>query len=86
MKKQEIYEKSHFSGFFSVSFMRFLFSISIFRRIFLGGNRKTHYLCNRKNKVRGFKPELPIKPQSCQEASKNNGVDDKDVDDEKKSK
>lgn len=80
MKKQEIYEKSHFSGFFSVSFMRFLFSISIFRRIFLGGNRKTHYLCNRKNKVRGFKPELPIKPQSCQQASKNRGVDDKDDD------
>lgn len=80
MKKQEIYEKSHFSGFFSVSFMRFLFSISIFRRIFLGSNRKRRYLRNRKNKVRGFKPELPIKPQSCQEASKNNGVDDKDDD------
>ena len=80
MKKQEIYEKSHFSGFFSVSFMRFLFGISIFRRIFLGSNRKRRYLCNRKNKVRGFKPELPIKPQSCQQASKNNGVDDKDDD------
>ena len=36
--------------------MRFLFGISIFRRIFLGSNRKTRYLCNRKNKVRGFKP------------------------------
>jgi len=66
--------------------MRFLFVISIFRRFFLGSNRKSHYLCNRKNEVRGSKPELPIKPQSCQEASKNNGVDDKDVDDEKKSK
>lgn len=53
---------------------------SIFRHIFLGGNRKRRYLCNRKNKVRGFKPELPINPQSCQQASKNNGVDDKDDD------
>jgi len=56
IKKQKTYEKKHFS---SVSFMRFLFGISIFRRIFLGCNRKRHYLCNRKNKVRGFKPELP---------------------------
>lgn len=71
IKKQEIYEKSHFSGFFSVSLMRFLFVISIFRHNFLGSNRKRRYLCNRKNKVHGFKPELPIKPQSCQQASKS---------------
>lgn len=72
--------KSIFQGFSVFHLCGFLFGISIFRRIFLGGNRKTHYLCNRKNKVRGFKPELPIKPQSCQQASKNRGVDDKDDD------
>lgn len=70
-KKQKTDKKKHFSGFFSVSFMRFLFSISIFRRIFLGSNRKRRYLCNRKNKVRGSKPELSIESQSCRLASKN---------------
>lgn len=70
MKSKNIYEKAFFRVF-QCFIYAFLFGISIFRRIFLGSNRKRRYLCNRKNKVRGFKPELPIKPQSCQQASKN---------------
>ena len=78
--KAKTYKKRRFSGFFSVSFMRFLFGISIFRHIFLGSNWKNLYLCNRKNKARGSKPELTIESQSCRLASKNWGVDDKDDD------
>lgn len=62
----------HLCGFYSVS--------AFLGAFFLAAIEKKRYICNRKNKVRGFKPELSINPQSCQQASKNNGVDDKDDD------
>ena len=72
--------KSIFQGF-SVFHLCGFYSVSVFLGAFFGGgNGKKLYLCNRKNKVRGSKPELRIEPQSCQQASKNRGVDDKDDD------
>ncbi len=59
----------------------FLQVISIFRRYFSWQQSKKLYLCNRKNKVRGFKARsFQSNPQSCRQASKNRGVDDKDDD------
>lgn len=72
--------KGFFQGF-SVFHLCGFYSVSAFLgAFFVGGNGKNFYLCNRKNKVRGYKPELRIEPQSCQQASKNRGVDDKDDD------
>lgn len=62
----------HLCGFYSVS--------AFLGAFFLAAIEKDAIFAIVKNKVRGFKPELPIKPQSCQQASKNNGVDDKDDD------
>ena len=63
--------KSVFQGF-SVFHLCGFYSVSVFLGAFFGGgNGKKLYLCNRKNKARGSKPELTIESQSCRLASKN---------------
>lgn len=73
-------KKAIFQGF-SVFHLCGFYSVSVFLgAFFLAAIEKDAIFAIVKNKVRGFKPELPIKPQSCQKASKNRGVDDKDDD------
>ena len=63
--------KGVFQGF-SVFHLCGFYSVSVFLGAFFGGgNGKKLYLCNRKNKARGSKPELTIESQSCRLASKN---------------
>lgn len=77
---KNILEKAFFRVFQCFIYAVF-YSVSVFLGAYFGGgNGKKLYLCNRKNKVRGSKPELSIEPQSCRLASKNGGVDDKDDD------
>ena len=55
--------KSIFQGF-SVFHLCGFYSVSAFLgAFFVEGNGKKLYLCNRKNKVRGSKPELSIESQ-----------------------
>lgn len=64
-------KKGVFQGF-SVFHLCGFYSVSVFLGAYFGGgNGKKLYLCNRKNKVRGSKPELSIESQSCRLASKN---------------
>jgi hypothetical protein len=62
----------HLCGFYAVS--------AFLGAFFLAAIEKDAIFATVKTKFAVFKPELPIKPQSCQEASKNRGVDDKDDD------
>lgn len=63
--------KNIFHGF-SVFHLYVFYSVSAFLgAFFLAATEKDIIFATVKNKVRGFKPELPNKPQSCQQASKN---------------
>ena len=68
----------HLCGFYSVS--------AFLGAFFLAAIEKDTIFATVKTKFAVFKPELPNNPQSCQQASKNRGVDDKDDDEKKKSK
>lgn len=73
-------KKAIFQGF-SVFHLCGFYSVSAFLgTIFLAAIEKDAIFATVKTKFAVFKPELPIKPQSCQQASKNRGVDDKDDD------
>lgn len=72
--------KSIFQGF-SVFHLCGFYSVSAFLgAFFLAAIEKDAIFAIVKTKFAVFKPELSIEPQSCQEASKNRGVDDKDDD------
>ena len=64
-------EKGIFQGF-SVFHLYGFYAVSAFLgAFFLAAIEKKRYLCNRKNKVRGFQARASNQPQSCQQASKN---------------
>ena len=53
--RKSIFQVFHLCGFYSVS--------AFLGAFFLAAIEKDTIFANRKNKVRGFKPEFPIKPK-----------------------